>query len=191
LLACLDHKTVDLSRLTGGWVLDGGCRGFGFTEALLLRGCRVVAVDPGENIHNPRMHGELHVLRKALVASPTAHVGLIGTGDPETAFTQESGGVRVLAVTIGQVMARFAITRFDVVKLNIEGGEYAILEHWPGPVADQITVSFHDFRGMTPEGFYPRMLKHLGRWYDVLQHEATERFGEVNHWDSLFVLRSS
>jgi hypothetical protein len=91
-------------------------------------------------------------------------------------------------------MSRFGVSFWEVVKLDCEGAEYEILRNWPGPIARQITIEFHDFLGGAPPGVasagHAEILAHLGQWYDVAQHEWTTQHGAGwNYWDSLFVLR--
>lgn len=54
LISCGEH-TIDVDLLSeNGWVLDVGCRGYGFAnEVLRHKNCRVIAVDPGSDIGTP------------------------------------------------------------------------------------------------------------------------------------------
>jgi hypothetical protein len=84
-----------------------------------------------------------------------------------------------------------------VVKLDCEGEEFSILENWPGPIATQISVEFHDFTGprraLVDEGYYENKLwPHLCQWYKVVKHDWVDLRGEpayCGHWDSLLVLK--
>lgn len=86
-------------------------------------------------------------------------------------------------------MQECKINTWDLVKLNIEGAEYDILSQWPGPIAKQIVVSFHEHtsegRGGSEVG---RIMEHLGKWYQVIQHVNEPRYGcASNWWDTVLV----
>ena len=103
--------------------------------------------------------------------------------------------VQVPCTSLERLMADEHIAFFEIVKLDCEGAEYAILDGWPGPIARQITVEFHDFLGFNPdarpEAYHARLLAQLSRWYDPVKHvkEAVEWLDEPAYLDSLFVLR--
>ena len=193
------EHTVDLDRITpDGWVLDVGCRFFDLTKCFVAVGCKVLAIDPSNNVLDPRIPGVCFE-RCAMVGNPevtfatfsdsvdAAHL-VYGHRTP----THHVPNYRVACYTIEKLMALYNITHFDVVKLDCEGAEFDILLRWPGPVATQISVAFHDF--VNPEwckAQYPAILKHLSQWYDVVQHEPYVRHGHATpcYWDSLFVLR--
>lgn len=92
-------------------------------------------------------------------------------------------------------MREHEVDFWEVVKLDCEGAEYEILEEWPGPVARQITVEFHDRLGRNPEAeperYYARLMERIGHWYDVILHRQTRPpwGGLPTYWDSLFVLK--
>ena len=177
-----------------GWVLDGGCLGFGFACEMLSRGMRVLAVDPSPRIKAPVL-ANLTYRKVALVGRERRNIGWVKADDEEWSFTSDEVGKKTPARTVYQLMLEYDIQRLDIVKLNVEGAEYEILENWPGPIACQISVSFHDFipgRNPKPEGYYQRMLAHLRQWYSAVRHEWTNKYQDGrpvgNYWGSLFVL---
>jgi FkbM family methyltransferase len=188
--------SIDRSLLTaGGWVLDAGCRGFCFSRAVAAFGCKVLALDPARDIVDPKLPG-VHFLRKAL----TAKGGRCRYVDTPKKFWNyvvderlraEADGrnfsgqdvFKVECLSIAELMASYSIPRFDAVKLDIEGAEYDLLEHWPGAIARQLSVEFHDFyREIFPEGpdYYARALPHLAQWYRCVQNHP---------YDCLFIER--
>ena len=190
----IDYKTVRMDLLTdGGWVLDGGCMGWGFAAEMASRRMRVLAVDPSIGLKPPNYAG-LTFENVALVGIERDTIGYVSQHESQENYTDDVKGRRVKARTIGQLMTTHNIALFDVVKMNVEGAEYEILSNWPGPVASQITVSFHEFipgRNPDPDGYFDAMFAHLDKWYRVEQHEWTVK-GETegNYWDSLFILRT-
>jgi FkbM family methyltransferase len=200
-----EHSFVAELLRPGARVLDVGCRGFGMAEELIRRRCVVYAMDPDPDIADPTasMPG-LSFIRKALVArkysgSRTYYMYDNGVGN----FIQFDGSrslrpprgarsVQVECVDIGSLSAALGVEQWDAVKLDCEGGEYDILLDWPGPIAKQLCVEFHEHTGINHEGlrYYDGMLRHLGQWYDVAKHALGRQHGlGNNYWDSVFVLR--
>lgn len=207
--------TVDVDRLPlAPVVLDVGCRGFDFTEAVLkLRpDAAVFALDPDPSIHGPHLPGCTY-LRFALVhddrASSLYAMDGAGLGNflvegpgkirrPDCGWEFDGCQVdRVACVNIVELMKRTGVTRWDLVKLDCEGSEFGILENWPGPIADQITVEFHDWTGprgdLVKAGYYEKTLWPKLPWYEVVQHEwlplGADATRQIGHWDSLLTLK--
>ncbi len=103
-------------------------------------------------------------------------------------------------VDIVTLMDREGVTHWDLVKLDCEGSEFDILANWPGPIADQISVEFHDGH---PEMFGEHRMewgeKLDGIWkhlcvgcepigYKVIQHEMSKQGEWYGHWDTLLTL---
>jgi hypothetical protein len=81
---------------------------------------------------------------------------------------------------------------FDLVKLDIEGAEFDVLEHWPGPVATQLSIEFHDAfdKRFYDAAYFERLFAGPLADYRVVQHEAMrEPYPDIGHWDSLLVLK--
>jgi FkbM family methyltransferase len=199
----LDLNLVDQD----GWILDVGCRRFDFAGRAAEFGCRVLALDPG-TVDDPQID-RVQFLNVALVADPKmrkghlyefgkgagSHMGHIGKRTK--AGTKKK---TVPCIDLVSLMREFGIEKFEAVKLDCEGSEYEILLRWPGPVAKQISVEFHDFHELKrPKpldqmpGYYRAMFQHIGQWYDVVQHKPTTTLtvSTPNYWDSLFVLRET
>lgn len=191
---------------SGGTVLDVGCRGFGFSRVMAERGMKVLALDPDAGIKDPGVPGVTFVC-KALMDDPALRVATYASwSSGEGNYVVRSGRVpahaeasEVQCVDIVRLMGDFGVTVFDLAKFDCEGSEYGVLLRWPGPIARQISVEFHDFLGMNPSGndheaYYKKLFAHIGQWYDVVQHEKFVHplmvNGPENYWDSLFVLRN-
>lgn len=193
-LICVGEHTVDANLLTsGGYVLDAGCRDFTFARGLAERGCRVVAVDADPTVEDPSVAGI--AFANVAIAAQAGSVSFRMAHNPEArGFAHLVGGdgpvTTVRAVTIEDLMARYDVKLWDAVKLDVEGAEYDLLRAWPGPVAKQISIEFHEHCGARPQAVYDQIFKHLGQWYDLVQHEKTARHcTHPNFWDTVLVLK--
>ncbi len=203
-LVSLASHTVDLDALPERpVVLDVGCRGFDFTrEILRVRpAARVIAMDP-----DPEMPGEppdgVTFLPLALVGDgrTTSRYAMFSTGEGNFLFSARAHfpferECQVPCVNITAVMRQAMIPFWDLVKLDCEESEFGILEAWPGPIAGQLSVEFHDWTGPCKEKatkeYYRRLFAGPLRDYDVLSHElSTVGPGPAwGHWDSVFRLK--
>jgi len=200
LIIVSDHTI--LGPVTEGMnVLDVGSRKYGFSNPMAAMGCNVVAVEPDDDVSFPVKPG-IHRIFGALVARGHPFCQDLfkwSSGDgnfleyscrakpPKSAIRQ-----RTCCYSIQEIMKMAGVDLWDIVKLDCEGAEYAILLDWPGPIARQITVEFHDFTGARPtKDVYERIFAHIGKWYEIVQHEESTRFpaNVTNYWDSLFVLK--
>ena len=192
-LAAIGDHTIDVDRLAGGFVLDAGCRNFYFAQHLNMMGCNVIAVDADPTVEAPKDFKG--VFANVALATEGGERNFLMHDNPEARHLVRDGvfsfpTAKVQAVTLADVMAFYKIEHWDVVKLDIEGAEYEILQTWQGPIATQISVEFHEHCAPRPPEVYDGILKHLGQWYDVVQHEKTARhFTSPNYWDSLWTLK--
>jgi Methyltransferase FkbM domain len=199
-LKTFDGHTIDVDLLTpGGWVLDAGCRGFKFSKAMADLGCRVVALDPSSTVGDPS--GTQIIFSRQALRKEESWVDVAEKlyGTTVSTSVLEGNGVPAVTITsfIGRPFHGATIDIFDAVKLDIEGSEYEVLMNWPGPVAKQISVEFHDFvPGWMPADYsHEACFAHLSQWYKVVQHEWTfrpEESGECDpwsYWDSVLVLK--
>jgi FkbM family methyltransferase len=81
-----------------------------------------------------------------------APVGITPTRDGLDAAVSDSGPVRVQSVTWPDFKRLFAIDRVDLLKMNVEGAEVALLEHIDLANVTRVAVAVHDFRAERGEG---------------------------------------
>lgn len=187
-----DHS-VDIDRLPEHpAVLDVGCRGFGFAKSFADRGARVIALDPDPEISDPRIN-DVTFLHLALTCHYGHAVYRRNSGDDGeiiAAVLRLPGTVSVPCVDIETLSTILGVDHWDVVKLDCEGSEFGILENWSGPIADQISVEFHDYRDRRRWGrnYFERLWKVLP-WYEVAQHREfpVGPNNMMGHWDTLLV----
>lgn len=202
-LVSLAGHTVDLDLLPEcPMVLDVGCRGWDFKKAMCAyRPLSVWAsLDPDPSVTDEN--------------GCCTHVALVGDLRTEARYVSGSTGEgnflapygltqyydntfsTVRCTNIGALMDNLRVPHWDVVKLDCEGSEFQILALWPGPIATQISVEFHDtghIPGYPKEYdfavYYERMFARLvGFGYNVVQHELSAQNGWQGHWDSLITL---
>lgn len=182
--------SVATDLLTKGPVLDAGSRGLIMAKHLAGQGHQVIALDPGED---ETAEGVI-VHKKALVHSSLAGKGnlrLVPTEDPEGRYIQSEGG-NTYGVSISALMQEYKIKQWDLVKLNIEGSEYDILDEWPGPIARQIVFSFHEHtQAARGKAECDRIINKLRTWYDIHNQVWEKRhfLPSDNYWDVLAIER--
>lgn len=200
-----------------GVALDVGCRGFQFTEAMHARGLSVIAIDADPTVTYPTQR--IGVFHFALIGKEPSEKDdpyfsdlpfFQESPNPEASniFNGPSKPIMVPFMTMASVMRLIGSlhnppdprhTEFlDIVKLDIEGSEYSVLSHWPGPIARQISVEFHDFCGRNPDNSNPEAIhqkihSHLATFGYYPEKHAKESppgwTGPPDYFDSLFVLR--
>lgn len=194
MLTVIDNHSVDLARLEPrGTVLDVGCRGLRFARYFAERNFRVIALDPGE-IHP---HTSWIEFMPLALSTYTGNAKLVLLDDPEARYTVgEKDKVdrphqSVGCISLADLMSLCNVRDFELIKLNMEGGEFDILDQLHAPVARQIVVSFHEHtprkRGQVAIN---DLIGKLGKWYDVIRHEWDERYcAGRNAWDTVLIRR--
>jgi FkbM family methyltransferase len=187
--------SIDASLLSNGeWVLDVGCFGFPFSRSLQNLGMKVLAVDPNPSLSPPV---GIHFENVALVSdSSRVEAEYIIASDPEANALVSaidilrSSAHKVIKVrcdTIENLMRKYGIDMFDVIKLDCEGSEIDILTGMSKPVARQISVEFHAHCGQSHAATRKAVDHLVSLGYRPVQHQLNPCFGVANYWDSLFV----
>lgn len=195
-----DNHSLDVDLLpdAGGVILDVGAYGWGFSREMASRGHTVHAMDPAPGMADPGIEGvifhPLGLVGERATARVMAKVRdrdgwhLVG---PDTPAPADVDRVTVPVVDLATFMDEYVgVEWWDAVKLNCEGAELGILASWPGPVARQISASFHEHVWPEHQNLIDNALAHVGEWYDVVQHQRDERYSAgPNLWDTLLCLK--
>jgi FkbM family methyltransferase len=203
----LAEHTIDVDLLPEiPIVLDVGCRRFDFTDAILkLRpGAIVIAMDPDKEIAS----GVFSISGSS--AGPLNcmfwNMALVGDGKTKSNYASYSDGegnlliegdkyydakiYEVPCIDITTLMRHCEVKRWDVVKLDCEGSEFDILWNWPGPIATQISVEFHDGADATKNLAYFEDLWRRLPDYRIAQHPRAKLGDWFGHWDSVLTLKA-
>lgn len=185
------EHTIDVDLLPKKpLVLDVGCRMFNFCEEILaLRPeAAIVAMDPGPDIEPPTDTRILFV-NFALIETEQEFAYLKMAGcESVYSLTPVPGWAKVPVRSPSCIFARWPY--FDLIKFDCEGAEFEILENWPGPVAGQINIEFHDNRKSVdgkglPQSYFDAVFAGMPD-YKVVQNEP-DYLG--THADCLLVLK--
>lgn len=195
----------------GGWGIDFGCGAdFLISKTFSDFGLNVISVDPNPSILEIPNIENMHYERVALVTDPnikSLNFNIYNDNDAATlltpvndvSFVKKKETISVNAMTINEIMEKYNIDQFDILKLDIEGAEYDFLMTIDFPIAKQISVEFHDFRSLNPEYpnneiYYNKLFNKLFKYYKIAKHKIEQHPGlpgpqGYNYWDSLFVLK--
>jgi hypothetical protein len=178
----IDNHSVAVDLLTKGPVLDAGARGFVFAKWFADRGHSVYALDPSPDLEAPK-NDNIAFIDFALTSLYGSAL-LDRTGDPG-AWHLANSGLPVQTVSLSY----FNEGNWDVIKLNIEGSEYDVLNTWPGPIARQIVVSFHEHTNRARgRAECDRLIDKMRQWYMPFNVVWEERYCcHANYWDVLFI----
>lgn len=186
----IDNHSVIVDLLRGGPILDAGARGFVFAKWFADRGHEVYALDPSPDIDYKTIPNGVKFIGKALVGNAYPEAMSLEMGpDPNGWFMKCDGSFDSVPVKTIK-MKDLPVKEWDLIKLNIEGSEYDILDELEGPIAHQIVFSFHEHtqraRGQTE---CDRIISKLSKWYDVHNQVWEKRYGcsNPNYWDCVLV----
>jgi len=200
-MICIDGHTFDESLLSGGWVIDAGCRGFAFAEAfwhiahepeIPTKVSPVFAIDIENFISVPK---GVRFKQAALSnVSGETECYLFGNGTAnfikginETPGNTEDRPVQTITVpsiTLQDIYNEIG-TDIDLLKLDIEGSEYLVLENFE-PIPKQITVEFHEhchkyLHNKSFDNIFEGLCKH----YNAVLH--IREWPQYKYMDVLFI----
>jgi FkbM family methyltransferase len=149
------YLRTGLRMPAGGWVVDLGANSGLFTVWAAVSGAQVVAVEAQQGFageirglaeHNgvaDRVHVEIALAGG--VASPGGAAGVVAD-DARWAATSHGAPARPAGVSVPQLMSAYRIERVGLLKVDIEGGEFAVLADgdlgWLQGV-DQLALEVH------------------------------------------------
>jgi FkbM family methyltransferase len=141
----------------GGWVVDLGANAGLFTALAAVDGARVVAVEAQRGFapeiarllaHNRIDPDRVHI-EVALAGSADPGAALVGVvvDDARWHGASHAGPDRPGRVSVPELMSRYGIDRIGLLKLDIEGSEFSVLDPdggtgWLARV-DQLAMELH------------------------------------------------
>lgn len=165
----------------GAKVLDLGCRGFEFTDGMILRGYKVCAVDIDRF--------ERWDYHQIAISNYVGRAGIKRTDDPQATSICE--GMELMCMDLPMLSIFTNVPRWHLIKFDIEGEEYKIIMSLKEPPAISLSIEFHlhtSIYGLKEMTEMENKLNELG--YFTIQHNKYEAHGcSANYWDSVFVLK--
>lgn len=191
----IDGHTFDEKLLTRGWVIDAGCRGFDFSDYFIHETpCDVYAIDI-EDLEAP--DEPAFKFKQAALTNYTGQTecylwgngyGNFIKGINETPGNTEDRPVDtkvVPTITLQDIYNEIG-TDIDLLKLDIEGSEYFVLDSSFEPIPRQITVEAHEHcHPHLHNALWPEIFERLCKHYKAILH-ITE-WPQYKFMDCLFI----
>lgn len=193
-LLTIHEHTVCMDLLpTKAIICDLGASGFEFTNYFRELGRTVHAVDVQE------LYGDYD---RIAIADYDGTCGVKLHTDPQAISTITYNGlsnhpstwqIAVPCCTLEAYMKSKGVEMYDLIKCDIEGGEYAMIMSLAKPPAKQISVEFHLHTGVYTEKAVTGMVYHLSTLgYEAVRHKKEDKHcAGFNYWDSLFILKNA
>jgi FkbM family methyltransferase len=196
-MICIDGHTFDDTLLSGGWVIDAGCRGFNFASMCEdLNRSKVYAVDI-EDLSNESGGGKCNIFKQAALSNVSSQTEcyLFGNGTAnfikginETPGNTEDRPVQTITVpsiTLQDIYNDIG-TDIDLLKLDIEGAEYLVLGEGFEPIPKQITVETHEHcHKDLHDKYWPSIFENLCKHYNAILH--VREWPQYKFMDCLFI----
>jgi FkbM family methyltransferase len=181
-MVTIAEHTIDPSLLPdGARILDIGCRGFEFVNALASAGYAVNAIDIDK-------FDRIDYDRVAIL-DRNGRIGIEWTHDPQAMHVVD--GDEIECMTLAEYSRRRNVEMWDLIKMDIEGAEYKVIMSLEKAPAKQLSIEFHLHTGIYGNIEMVMMtdkLRSLG--YTAVSHEYEARHcAGYNYWDSLFILK--
>jgi FkbM family methyltransferase len=193
------HTFDEVLPYHDGWIIDAGCRGFNFsTHFYLPRGSnpfrRIYAIDIED--FSVEAKGNCSTFKQAALTTHSgqteAHYFGNGTGNFIKGINEQPGNEpdrpcetkTVQCITLQDIYDEIG-TDIDILKLDIEGAEYAILENIE-PIPKQITVEFHEHcHKELHDKYIDKVMDHLCKYYHCSLY--IREWPRYKYMDCLFI----
>lgn len=206
MITIAEHTIEESIIDRNGYVLDLGCVNFGFANKIKKYCDNIICVDPNPTI--TEVPDFVNYEKAALYYNDdlkeiefNIYNDIQGYSilNPEKDWCVLLNKIKVPTITITEIMKKYNIKQFELIKFDIEGAEYKILENIDWTISKQFSVEFHDFRFMNPnypdnDLYYKNIFARMKDYCHIMQHSITDHEGFPNglgrnYWDSLFVLK--
>lgn len=198
-MTTIDGHTFDEGLLSGGWVIDAGCRGFKFSEYFYRRRgfnnerSRVFAMDIEDFTDEAR--GKCEIFKHAALSHVKGTTVAFYFGDGSGNFikgineTPYNGPDRpcatrtVNSITLQDIYNEIG-TDIDLLKIDAEGIEYFVLRDFK-PIPRMITVETHQHcHEHLHNQFWDKVMSDLCKDYSLTLNQVSERY---KYLDCLFI----
>lgn len=192
------HSFIPLPFKGESWALDAGARGFVFAKQLADIGVKVIALEPDKTVTPERDHVNINFFHEALYHKNCQAVyAEWSTGEGNMVFEPEEYTTEnyahmlrspVECRTIEYYMQLFGIEMFELIKLDIEGAEFLIMEKYIKEkkiLTKQFSIEWHYFTGRN---------EHVKFNKDILQDKWwTDNYEclKDDPMDSVYVLKNN
>lgn len=149
------HSIWTASLGTESVIVDAGAHQGEFSTHLRSRfGCRCVLIEANPTLAAALEAGESDTILQAALSDRDGESEFVFSENPEAGSIAHNdagtGGTttRVQTLSLESVLRIAGAERLDLLKLDIEGAEFDLLQHTPDEVLeriDQVTIEFHDF----------------------------------------------
>jgi FkbM family methyltransferase len=176
----IHEHSIDLDLLPkNANILDLGCRGFEFTNFFRQLGHNVYPVDVDDL-------GKDDYYRLA-ISDKDGMCAVEHTQDPRAKFIKE--GNEIKKMSIKSFSEWVGVDTWDLIKIDIEGEEYNILKNIEHPIANQVSVEFHEHCNCkVGKEKLDELLDELSNYYNVHNANWEERHCVGNnYWDVLLI----
>lgn len=178
-ISTIHEHSICPDLLTGGVVIDAGCLGFAFSEAMWDLGEKVLAYDiqylspvpDGIKYHNKAIWNNDCILR------------FKETGDKQAAHISHNGEKIINAVCLRDIYKKHK--NVDVLKLDVEGSEYLIFSEELQPIPKVLSIEWHlhchpDLHAR----YYDKCIANIEKHYKIVHNPFEPRHGcSANFWD--------
>lgn len=185
----IDGHTFNRELLGSGWIIDAGCRDFRFCDL----GNRVYAID----IEDLKCDEPFTTFKQAALTNYTGQTECYlwgnGTGNFIKGINGEPGNTEdrpvqktvVPTITLQDIYNEIGID-IDLLKLDIEGSEYFVLDGSFKPIPKQITVETHEHaHKQLHDALWPEIFERLCKDYNATLH--IREWPQYKFMDCLFI----
>lgn len=199
----IDGHTFDETLLNGGWIIDAGCRGFNFSKSLYLdlgfapNAGRVYALDIEDFSKEVDENSYCDIFKQAALTNYTGQTECYLFGNGTGNFIKGINGVpgntedrpvqtiTVPTITLQDIYNEIG-TDIDLLKLDIEGAEYQVLDSSFEPIPKQITVETHEHcHPDMHNAYWPEIFERLCKHYNATLH--IREWPQYKFMDCLFI----
>lgn len=185
------HTFVATGISESSLVIDAGSHKLEFASDLSERfNCTVISIEPNTDLARLPINGKIKLISAAL-SCETGEASFVIRDNLESSSLSFNGSCELLAhktiiveqTNLSKVMDDFGITYIDLLKLDIEGAEYDVLNGLTPELSEkiaQITVEFHpSLMNQSEIAMYHKVIDHMSSLGFFALRSSFSGFGDV------------